>query len=289
MNKENIAYIRDDNRKYVNKKEKVYIKMRQLFNKISVETINEGVIITVPKKYVFKDIIHILEKYEIKNILVEQELEHIEKRLLNFINENKIKKYSGKLLMKYKLLDILRYITVKKSIELLMYNIYICVNDYNKDNLELIEELARYCKCVNIITNQISKYKKLENEMYNKNLLITVSNNRRKSAKNAEILVNLDFSKEQLEKYNINMNSIIINLTNEQNFFENIFNGIIINNIIVKIPDDYNYFIKEFYGNIDLNKFLENDILRGNMKNNFMQIIEIAHLIGIRGIIQKFV
>ena len=86
-------------------------------------------------------------------------------------------------------------------------------------------------KTINIITPTIKNFIKLEEELEEESELISVLNNKRKSLLKAEYILNIDFSEEDIYKYNINRNSIIFNISD--NKINNIysFDGVIINNI----------------------------------------------------------
>ena len=89
--------------------------------------------------------------------------------------------------------------------------------------------------------------------------------------------------------YNINSNSIIINLSYEDIKPKSNFNGVLINNIELKIDKNKEDFINEFYGNINKKIFLET-IIKKNIKEldyikkiNYNYNVKISELIGTRG------
>ena len=293
-NKKKIAYIRYNNRCYEKFIEKVFAYFRKLFAKIIIENIENGIIILVPKykfcsniikKRMLKQIRKYLIQEEINYIVFEKELEHLKKEF------NNIKILNGKYCMKSLVLPVLEYILKINKRNINLENVYIFVNQYTRNNIELIEKLARNVKTVNIITENLKYFKKLESFLYNEGILITVSNNKKKSANRAKFIINMDFPKEIFENYVINMDSIIINLTDEKIFFENAFRGIIVNNFKVSINDNILEFYREFYGNIDERIFVESFVIDREFKyvcsvfDSFFG--EIVGLIGVRGEIQK--
>lgn len=308
-----IGYIRYNNRKYERFKDKIMNIFRKIFIKVIIENIdnihntdnrNNEVIILIPKykfikntnKFVRKRIINQIKKYtkyeNVQYIVLDRNLSFIDKELkLKKEEFNKINMLNGKYFMKNIISKLLEYIYNIKNKNIKLENIYIFVNEYTKNNIGIIEMLARKCKTVNIVTDNLKYFKKLEDFLYNEGILITVSNNKRRSAKNAKIIINMDFSKDVFEKYTINMNSIIINLTNEKSFFENTFRGVCINNIEISIDENVRYFYKEFYGNIKENLYLESIILNKDYKyveNKYEENnSKISALIGVRGKIQN--
>lgn len=292
-----VGYIRYNDRKYEKLKEKSANIFRKIFIKVIIENIDNGIIIVIPKykfikstnKLVKKRIINQIKKYikyeNVEYIILEQNLKFIRKEF----NQTNI--LNGKYLMKNIIFKLLEYIYNIKNKNIKLENIYIFVNEYTKNNIGIIEMLARKCKTVNIVTENLKYFRKLEDFLYNEGILITVSNNKRKSAKNAKMIINMDFNKDTFERYTINMNSIIINLTNEKIFFENTFRGICINNFEMNINENVRCFYKEFYGNIEESLYLESIILNKGYKYAEDQYeenkSEISNLIGIRGKIQN--
>lgn len=289
-------FIRYDNRKNVNLIEKIFRFIRKLFFKISVEEAQNARIILIPY-------------YQFKNKFLNQHANNIIlRKLKKYINENNLsklvfdndfikmnieneRKLSEKLLMKSLILDILKYIFQYRKEKMHLHNIYIFVNEYNKENLQIIEQLARNFKCVNIITENINKFKKLEQFLYNEGLVASISNNKRKSARNAKIIVNIDFNSSAFEKYTIGINPIIINLINEQLESKKILQGIIINNINVNFNNNYETWVKEIYGDVNKELFIETLCSGKNIKKSkelFDNISgKINGVIGIRGVISK--
>nr|MCR5146374.1 hypothetical protein [Clostridia bacterium] len=170
---------------------------------------------------------------------------------------------------------------------------YLFVNGYNKNIVNMIDRLVNKFKTVNIITKNLRIYKRIEDKMFEKGYLITVSNNKRKSAKSAKYIINYDFSKENFERYNINREAVIINLTDEKNLYDLSFNGIIINDFNIKISTNDRNYIDEFYGCLDEKIYLENLLNQNNEKKEIIDEIyseyevEITDLLGVRGIISK--
>ncbi len=199
------------------------------------------------------------------------------------------KKLDGKYMMRRHILKIIEYIFKTSNKNMNLEDIYVFVNNYTKLNIYLIEMLVERFKTVNIITENLKYYRILENKLYEKGILITVSNNLRKGAKRAKYILNVDYTKEKFEKYNINMESIIINLTEENVFFETSFNGILVNNFEIEIDENEKVFINEYYGEINPKLYLESELLNQLQRcENEKQHIEnyplkIKFLIGVRG------
>jgi len=184
-------------------------------------------------------------------------------------------------------LEILKYIFNINKINTELENVHIFVNQYSKNNIKIIENMCKKFKTVNIITENLKYYKRLESKLYNEGILVTVSNNKRKSARCAKYVINVDFEKEIIEQYNVNMNSVIINLTNEKVLFEKFFRGVLVNNFEIVLDSDFVYYIEEVYGKVNKKVFLESLILDMNcveVENELSKYGgKISGLLGVRG------
>lgn len=143
------------------------------------------------------------------------------------------------------------YIADKKQITKSQTPISILVNNLTDYTLENIKILANDYKNLNIVTNHIEKFKKIENQIYDEQgLMITVTNNKKKSLAKSNMILNIDFPKELLNKYNIFDEAIIVNINGNMKIDKKRFNGVLINDyeICTNIFEDNNkYYIKELY------------------------------------------
>lgn len=125
----------------------------------------------------------------------------------------------------------------------------ILVNDFTDINREIIIDIAKSIKRLNIVTNHIEKCKKIQEYLYNEfGIMLTVTNNKRRSLSKSKIIVNIDFVEENINKYKIYDNAIIININDKINIRSKRFNGININYYKIKIPEKYK--IEEFQDEI---------------------------------------
>ncbi len=70
--------------------------------------------------------------------------------------------------------------------------------------------------------------------------MIIVTNNKKKSLSKSKIILNIDFPKELLNKYNIYENAILVNIRGNMKIARKRFNGITINNYEIKLNNlDY--------------------------------------------------
>lgn len=161
------------------------------------------------------------------------------------------------------------------------------INDFNKINTEIIIEIAKNIKTLNIVTNHIDRCKKIEEYLYNEfGIMINISNNKRKSLLNSEIILNIDFPEELINKYRIYEKSIIINISEKIKLISKRFNGININYYKINIPEKYkiyNFKDEIIYESIIFKIYKLEDIMKKIKKDK----IKIKKLIGNNGVISE--
>ena len=176
-------------------------------------------------------------------------------------------------LFKLLLKDVLEYIIKVKNLKKEEIPISIVVNDISEVEIYNIKYLIKNYKKINIITNHIEKFKKLEDEiLQTQGIMINVGNNKRKGMAKSKIILNLDFPSELINKYNISEDAIIINFQGNVKIKKKRFNGININDyeIEIKNSEDIDYSKME--------KFYAKDIYEANQYRN-QPIIEIRRKI----------
>lgn len=254
----------------------IIIKLIKIFNIIVIQTINENeYLYIVPRISNLKKIKKVLKKSKAKKVILSKKLKKYSKEL-GIEENNKIPKYF--------IYNILKFIQNITDIEIELQSIYFVTNVYNTENIQTITNLAQNIKSVNVITNKIKDYNRLEKKLYDSGNLIAVTNNKRKSLRKANFIINLDLTNEELNSYSINRNSIIINCANEKISKLACFNGIVINNIQIEDKDN------EFENSFDYIDILVNHILKGKTYDegiNIIKNVRIINLVGNNGIIDK--
>lgn len=80
----------------------------------------------------------------------------------------------------------------------------------------------------------------MQEYLYNEfGIVLSVTNNKKKSLLKSEIIINMDFVEESINKYKIYDNAIIVNISDKINIQSKRFNGININYYKIQIPDEY--------------------------------------------------
>lgn len=210
-------------------------KPRIMMNKMKIEGENCKVYADLSKTKNVSKIVNRLKKIEVTNVVLSKELLE-NKNFINALNANSIKIFDGKWLERYLIFEILDYVIKQKKIKKELTEIAITSNEITDIAIETIKTLSNQFKRVTVVTNHINKLKKIENEIYEKNgILINVSNNQKKSLTKSQIILNLDFNKEVLNRYRINENAVIINIEGDMKIDSLRFNGININDYEVSV------------------------------------------------------
>lgn len=224
------------------------IKIKKIFNIIDIKKVDEKNICYLPflpdKKIkrinrVSKKLNKILYKNDVQNLVLSEEL-YKQEELKNILYSNNINILNGKKLFNYLAYETLEYILEKQGKEMKKTEVSILVNDNNEINLKNISLIANEAKRINIITNNINKFKVIEKNLLNEaGIMIRITNNYKQALINSRIILNMDFPEELLSKYNIFRKAILINLNNEIKQLPKKFQGINIRGIKCHIPEQY--------------------------------------------------
>lgn len=208
----------------------------------------------------------------------------------NMLNSKNLSILDGRWLFNYIVFDIVQYISEKQQKDISKQNISILVNNVNETVIENILILAKKVKSLNIVTNNINKFKKIEEYLCDElGIIVRVTNNKRKSLQKTELIINIDFPEELINKFNIYDKAIIINIWKKISIRTKKFNGINVNYYKLEILKNYEDELKKYEIYDEFNKeILCESILfkKSNFDNIRKQIqdnIKIEHLIGNNG------
>ena len=267
-------------------------KPNRALKKIRIEHDSCKISLNLEKERNIKKVINKLIKNKIANVVLSKELCE-NKDLINALNANNINIFDGRWLEKYLSIQILDYIVMKKGVKKEETEIAVTVNQISDLSIEIIKILAKQYKRLTVVTNHIDKLRKIEKEIYDKEgILIVVSNNQKKSLLKPQIILNMDFNKEVINKYRINENAIIINLEGDIRIEEKRFNGINVNDYEIVIGRE------EVVWRQNMKNFRTKDLLESvlYMKDTFDSIcnkirknkVSIKELYGVNGKIERF-
>ena len=196
----------------------------------------------------------ILDETTCNKIILSKEIKK-QKIYKNYLYSNNIDIVDGKWLFEVLSAKILEYVINKKNMKKEETQVSILVNEITDNILENIKQIVREYKRVNIVTNHIEKFKKIEEEILRKDgIMINVNNNKRKSLIKSKIILNVDFPTELINKYNIYDEAIIVNLKGNVKINKKRFNGMNINNYQISFynSEEFDYDKSNLYEQKDI-------------------------------------
>lgn len=222
--------------------------------------------------------------------VLSQNLEN--KKIYNVLNYKEIKYLKMEKIKKLLSIKILEYILSIQKREIQNTEVNILVKESSNINSYIIEEIAKNALNVKIISNNIYKFKKIEEELYDEyGIAIQFSNSYKKSLSKSNIIINMDFDEIDLNEYLIYDRAIIINCTNQNiKIKSKLFNGVVINSVNIS----FNQELKDKFKNLGLYNDFSSLILlasvleQENYKtdiNNYL--VKIKNLYGNNGQISK--
>ena len=273
---------------YLEKMDKPKFSIR----KYKIEEDNFVVYADLNKEKNVSKIIKVMIKNDIEYVVLSKTLTE-NKNFINALNANNIKIFNGRWLEKYLTFEILEYVINQKGIKKEETEIAITTNEITDLTIETIKILSKQYKKLIVVTNHIEKLRRVEKELYdNDGILIVVANNTKKSLLKPQIILNLDFNMQVLNKYKINENAIIVNVEGDMKIRSKRFSGININNYEIVVGREENIW-RENMSIFENKNLLEatlyirdtfNNIRRKIMKNK----VSIKELYGENGKIERF-
>jgi len=273
---------------------KLIRKLIAKFKKVKIVD-NKNIIIVSKKikvKKITEKINKELEKNSVKNIAISDYLCSIPE-FKERIYTKKLHILDGRKLFKVMTIDVIKYIVEKQGTELESQEISILTNSKDEGTVQNIVNIASKVKMLNIITDNIEDFKFLETYIYeNIGMMIKISSNPKKALLKSNIIVNFDFNKEVLNKYNIPKHSIIINIKDKIDIIKKQFVGVNVQYFEPNIPES---FAKNLNKNNLINPFNNTVLCESliNLNDSFLNIrnkleeetIIIKQLIGNKGIL----
>lgn len=275
---------------------RIVIKIKKIFNIVEFSEDNGKTTITLPlfksNRIRNKKIIKIAKRINKK--LYDNNIENVV--LSNYLEENEILKQKlycqninildGRYLFYLLIPEIIEYILKRQKVKLQNGEVTLLINDFTQNNAKIITYIAQNVKRVNIVTNHSNKFKKIEDYLYNElGVILNITNNKSKSLSNANLIINIDFPEEIINKYEINSNAIIVNIFNEIKIRAKKFNGININYYKACIPKEYQ--IDGFQNNLVYESSIYKYSYENARKDIIANKIRIKKLVGINGDISE--
>lgn len=267
-------------------------KPKFMFQKLKIEQDNCKIYANLEKEKNIKKVVSKIVKAEINAVVLSKELK-ANKQLINKLNSANIRIFDGRWLEKYLTYEILEFILKQKNQKKEETELAITTNEITDSCIQIIKTLAKQYKRVTVVTNHLNKLRKIEKELYDEyGILILVSNNQKKSLAKTQLILNMDFNKEVLNKYKINENAVILNLEGDMIIYNKRFNGINVNNYEIEVGRE------EIIWRTNMDKFETKELLEASlyMKDTFDNIrakigkykVLVQEIYGINGKIERF-
>lgn len=266
--------------------------LHKIFNIFRVEKLDDKTIINLPineksKNKKNEKVIQKLSQYfnnnNIKIVVLEKKLME-NSNIKNIIYSNNINILDGTRLDKFLVYNLVQKIYQYKKTNIQAGEITLLINENDDINVETIIMLAKEIKRLNIITNDIKKFRKIVDYLYKElGILIKLSNNVKTNLRSSDIIVNIDFPEEIVNKLEIPNNAVVLNMPKNINIKSKKFSGINIKAWEIEVPDKY--VLEGFNTSI----MYEASLYTKPVMKVFEQIqnddIKIKKLIGVNGVI----
>lgn len=253
----------------------IIYKLKCKFSKLKEEKVENGELVILPnlEKHTYEKLSKYFKIKGITKVCISEDLMN-NKNFIDFLNNNNIEMLNGRWLFKHMTFDVIKYICNSKKEKINYQEISILSNDIDRILKQIIFDLAKEVKVLNIITQNENKFKKIEKELYNDyGIILNISNNYQKSLTKSDIILNFDFEEDEINKYNLNSKVCIINFNKEINIKEKSFKGINIDFLELNIPMKY---IREsmYLNNFDNTIFYESLIYKKTSPENIIKQIK---------------
>ena len=286
-----IAYIKEERLS-----EGIFQKMQGL----EISRLDNNYIIAIhdkDRKSIQKRLVKKIYKLEIDTIVFSKELEGKFKddicEMLKLDDNINVKMINGKKLMEYMNFDIIKYILEKQKHNMKQEDIYIIFKKDNSLNLNFLVRFIENFRMTNVVTNDIARLKNVQDNLLdNENILISVSNNKKKALRRAKYILNVNLTTEELSKYSINRNAIIINIRENVKYSNPGFEGINVNYFKINVPDEFEEKFEQIGNNFDFVKLYESILLAENLGETFHEKvyekiardeIKVSDIVGVNG------
>lgn len=213
--------------------QKILIQIKRTLGISNIIVLEDSVIAIVPvevgnkisKKQIKKSLKQMKKQEKIQEVVVSKSIAK-NQEILKMIQESNIHILDGTWLWDYMITDGIQYICTKKQIPMEKQEISIAVKQNTEINIQNIMEIAKQVKFVNIITPHIEKFKTLEEYLYTTYGIVLRITNTKKSTGKSSVIVNLDFTEEEMNSYKIPERAVILNKKEEIKIKSKKFTGI---------------------------------------------------------------
>jgi len=203
-------------------------------------------------------------------------------------NLKREKKYivDGKILYEMMIYKMVEYISNIQKVDIEKYEISLMIKNKDRHRINYIQPIIQKCKIVNIVTDNVSQFDTMKEEMKNNyGIYLNVTGNIEKSLSHSDIIINYDFEPELFEKCKIPRYAILFNISKKIKVCYNEFAGINITDYEIFMPEKYKIG-KRILNKFNLSKVYEsiiifNDLVQSQIQKKVEQDnIKLRYLIG---------
>lgn len=225
----------------------------------------------------------ILDKVNSKKLVLSKRIKQQE-NYVNYLYSYGYEIVDGKWLFQLLIFNVLEYMIKKLNIRKEDIRIGILVNDVSDLAIYVIKELVIKYKNVKIVTNHIHKFQNIEEKMIEEyGIFISVGTNKRKVLSKTNMILNLDFPTELINKYQIHNEATIINFRGNVKIKDKRFAGLNINDYEIHWKEKENeiFYTKDMYEAIQHKNQPVEELLKKIKRDN----IQIKELIAVNTVI----
>lgn len=191
----------------------------------------------------------------------------------------------GKWLYKFLCYDIVEKIACVRGKRISDLEVTVLSNEDSEINVENIKLLAKECRILNVVTENLNAFRYVEEFLFNEyGSVINVSTNKHKTCKYSDVVLNFDFSIAELRECNFKKGVVLVQFTKER--FENRYGSTIVF-YKLNFPAKYLNLFGE-YGNYNREIFYESLLYYKTSFKNLRKIlrkdgISIRYFVGCNG------
>lgn len=186
---------------------------------------------------VFIKIKEILNSNNVKNVILSKKLKN-DTEIVNLFYSNNFNIINGKNLFKKLAIQIIENVCLKNNLKSQEKQISIAINSVDTFSINCVRILSKKFKTLNVVTNNINYFKPLKEKLWNEDgIIITLTNNKKKALSKSDIILNVDFPEEVINRYVVFDEAILINLEEDVKIKKKRFCGKIINNYEIKAKE----------------------------------------------------
>ena len=279
-----IAYIKEE-------------KKTSFFQGLEVNNFENNYVITIydkEKSRIKNKLIKYIHKLKIDTLVFSEDLSEYKEEICQMMHDY-IMVINGRKLMELLQFDIMKYILERQKKDIRQEEIYIVFKKDNTLDLNFLKIFIENFRMTNVVTNDIGRLKNVQdNLLYNDNILIAVSNNKKKALKRAKYILNVNLTKEELEKYKINREAVIVNIKEDVRYDAVSFAGINVKYLEIELPDEYLERFESLGTKFDNVKLYESVLLKEEIDKRKVEEVQerikndgvrVAALIGNNGVL----